>query len=206
MIKNYFLLLLTALSIAEGAHAADLFNREDLIGCGKVISVRKLDQAPMYNREYAQRMGGNTNVSEMGLITGLIPGGTVVAGAIAIVAGEIIDAAKSTPIPVVIKPKSGWRMVSAVQIQMDAGQIINLPLINADRFVYGHHYEAGQRLSLTYSLVLKNIVIGPRGGKTPMPGEKYFEKYCGLHASKEDADAILAASANLIDEANIIPE
>jgi hypothetical protein len=113
-----------------------------------------------------------------------------------------IDAAKDAPkVPTSVLPgKDGnFKNVVALSMKMDNGETINVPFINRR----GRDYKAGDVLVLSFSKLnqsLQTYMFSIDKG-----GQKYRDMYCVLKDyTKEQADEILRANANLVDESKII--
>lgn len=200
------LIAITILSIAAQAQAIDLFEPNAQIGCGTVTSVRKLNQAPLYNQEYELFVENQGNSSDIANIVYRI---TNIAPGVAVLAGNLLDVALAgKPVGVVQAPKDvNWEYVRAVRVEFDDGRVINVPVITVEKFAVGRFYEVGQRMSIFYNKKLNNIQFLPSGRSIPDKNEKEDRKYktvCGLRIDKEVADAIIKASEHLVDETKII--
>lgn len=181
----------------------------DVIGCGTAISVRNLNQAPLYTKEYeavrADRMGSTADAA--GALAGFGVVGAVAGFVGALAADTAIDANVKTASPVA--PAGGaWKDVKAIKIKMDDGREINLPQIEIGNSVPGSfRFKEGQRYILNYSKDLDNIQIFIKGINLPIPSDvDKYERMCRLRIEKAVADSIIERSANLVDETKIITE
>jgi hypothetical protein len=180
-----------------------------IIGCGTVTSVRKLNQAPLYDKVYEndrQDRAGST-----GDVAGVLAGFGIVGAAVGFVGGLAADTAIAANVKTKapVAPAGGeWKTVKAIRIKFDDGREVNLPLYEGtDSIINAFHYKEGQRLTLTYSKELDNIQPFMKGVSIPPPSEDYkYINRCKLRADKAVADDIIERSKNLVDESKIIPE
>lgn len=199
------IILSAAICFVQFAQATDFVDMRGQIGCGTITSVRNLNQAPLYNYEY-ESAWGKTNSGSLASVAngfGLIGFAGAVIGSIAV---DTVVSSNSAPIEV--KPPSegaAWKDVRAVRIELDDGRQVNLPLMVAGKLDFASRtYQVGERVRLQYHKQLNNIQLMPKGLTAPKPGEDKYERNCALRANKLDADTIVKASENLVNEANII--
>jgi len=187
-------------SMVFGAHAVTFAGKSDIFGCGTVVSVRDVVQAPMNDSEY-QRYASET--SNTGQTFVQILGGTavgVVVGAAAGVVTDVLIDSNRKEIPAVVEPKDGWKHVKALKIKIDDGREINLPLIDD-----GGNYKAGQRYLLGYSKQLDNIQLVFKGAHVPEKDDSTrYQNYCKLRIDQAVADDIIERSKSLVDESKVI--
>lgn len=154
------------------AHASKFGGIQDIIGCGVIVSVRNVNQAPIYTKEYEAvrpgRFGGSSQVA------GVLGGFGIIGSAVAVIGSAAVDAAVEanvkTELPV-DKPDGGvWKGVRAVQIKFDDGREINVPYIEMIDVPGSRRFKAGERYSFNYSRELDSIQVFV-GGDNLIPSQ-----------------------------------
>lgn len=216
IVKKLTLLFLVGLTCISNSIAgvARFFQPDQVIGCGTVTSVRKINQEPVFNAEYFGSLEGKgiffaNDVSSASQVIGATGfAGSIVVGYVAgALANAVKDARDGDAIYKVIPPQDGvWKNVFAVRIEMDDGRTLNMPLMNAPPLTRGRHYESGQRLQLTYYKQAQNIQVTDPRISLPKVGDSTYERKCSMLANKDDSDAALKAAENMVDESKIVNE
>jgi hypothetical protein len=203
--KKILYLLLLALSQLAGA--ASLFDSKQMIGCARIVSVRKVNQAPLYSEEYEARFGFHRTSADA---FSTLAGKGLIGAGVAIVAtlgtDTVIDA-NHERIESVQEPEKGWTKIWAVKMVFEDGRELNLPLTNAESTL-GRRYEDKEEIGKLYPLSLNkkynNIQVLSLEVDEKATGMRGPRILCKVSASKADADAIIEASKNLVDESKII--
>lgn len=179
------------------------------VGCGTVISLRNVNQTPVYDMRYEGQFIGNSNTSDvagLAVQTGLL--GMAVAGVASIATDVTIDATRTAKkqIKMVNVPRDQG-LVKAVQLRMDDGQEINLPMLDANKFDFSGHYKVGNRYEVFYSPTYDNLQLFASREKekydTPEEAEKAKKWFCSADLDKAKADELIATNANKVDESKI---
>lgn len=204
---NFKTVFLCALTLAaSAAHASDafyFFNPQNRIGCATITSVRNVNQAPLYDREYEMLMGGRGGSANLAII---VSGLGIVGAAGAVAASLAIDAVRDPSVAVdgVQTPADGtWTNVQALRVEMDDGNVMNIPLTAQPKLTLGPKYEVGRRVTV-YLLKDRNSIQLGLGGRAPLPGDKLHDGYCKRGVSQSEAEAALKEKANLVQEDKII--
>lgn len=191
---------------ASLAHASDafyFFNPQNRIGCATITSVRNVNQAPLYDREYEVLVGGRGGTGDLAVIvSGLDIVGTVAAAATSLAVDAVRD--PSAAVDGVQTPADGtWTNVQALRVEMDDGSVMNIPMTAQPKLTPGPKYEVGRRVTV-YLLKERNSIQLGLGGRAPLPGDKLHEGYCKRGVSQAEAEAALKEKANLVQEDKII--
>lgn len=195
--------LTVAASIAHASDAFYFFNPKNRIGCATITSVRNVNQAPLYDREYEMLVGGRGGTANLAVI---VSGLGIVGQAAAVVTSMAIDAVRDPSVAVesVQTPAEGvWTNVQAVRVVMDDGSVMNLPLTAQPKLTIGPKYEVGRRVSV-YLLKDRNSIQLGLGGRAPLPDDKLHNGYCRRGVDQAEAEAALKEKANLVQEDKII--
>ncbi len=195
--------LLLAASVAQASDALYFFNPRNRIGCGTITAVRNVNQAPLYDREYEQLVGGSGSTGSLAVA---VSGLGIVTQTAAALASLAVDATRDTSSAVdsVKAPESGfWDNIKAVRVAMDDGSVMNLPLTAQPKLSTAPKYEEGRRVSV-YLLKERNSIQLNLIGKAPAPGEKLHEAYCSRRTTAEEAAAALKEKAALVQEDKIV--
>lgn len=207
MLKKLSLILAVMAITAGTAHAGDsddFFIRDNRMGCATITSVRETTQQPLYDlafqRHYAGR-GGSAEVAQAISGTGVIGSTTALVGSL------IFDSVRdrSTALdPASVAPKDGkWPLVKAVQVQMDDGSVMQLPLQGQPNLSLEFDYKEGKRV-VVYSVPKFNSVqLFLMRKDPPKAGEKYYDNYCATRLPADQVQAISQKMANLVVEEKI---
>lgn len=179
------------------------------IGCGSVVSVRKVNQAPMYDNRYEGQFNGTGSSSD---IAGAAAQLGVVGIATAVIAGVTTDTAleaRRTPkkeIRLANVPKNSG-IVKAIQLRLDDGHEVNLPLVDANKFDFSGHYKVGNRYAVYYSPTYDNLQLFPLGEKksfdSPEQAERYRLLSCSIQLDEKKTADLLDKFAHKVDESKI---
>jgi len=197
--------LLLALSCQQ-ALAVDFMNRDNLIGCGEITSVRKVNQAPLYDKEYDLLHG---NVGSTSGIAGMLTAGGVVKFAAAAVTSMVADkviADNANP-DAAVKAQESWDNVLAVRIAMDSGNVLNLPLTAPPADQERRAYAQGKRVRVFYVPELNSVQVSTLIAKLPGVEERESSRYrsfCGAKLDEGTANRVLQEKANLVVEQQIV--
>lgn len=209
--KNIVTIALISVLAHGYVHASKFGGVKDIIGCGTIVSVRSVNQAPTYTKEYEavrpDRFGGSSQAA------GILGGFGVIGSAVALVGSLAVDTAieanVKTSLPVDAPDGGVWRGVRAVKIKFDDGREIHMPFIEMLDVPGSRRFKVGERYSFNYSKELDNIQFFI-GGDNLIPNaddEKQANKYRGMCRTRVDqsvADSIIERSASLVDESKII--
>lgn len=188
------------------AHASDtlyFYNRLSRLGCGTITSVRKVNQAPLYDQEYEQRHGGRSPTTDVAL---LASGFGVVGQVIALATSMTVDVVRDSSVALegVKEPANGIRKnILAVRVVMDDGSVMNLPLTAQEKLTLKPKYEEDRRVTVYMIKDRKSIQL-TMARKSPLPSEKLYDAYCSQTAEAGEAAEAIKAKENLVQEANII--
>lgn len=197
--------LVLALS-SQAAFAVDFMNRDNLIGCGEITSVRKVNQAPLYDKEYDLLNG---NVGSTSGLAGMLTAGGVVRFAAAAVTSMVADkviADKTTP-DAAVKSQESWDNVQAVRIAMDNGGVLNLPLTAPPADQERRAYAQGKRVRVFYVPELNSLQVSTLIAKLPTVEEKETSRYksfCGPKLDEGTVAKVMSEKANLVVEQQIV--
>lgn len=202
--KTFASALLAALSLASSpAFANRFYQAENMLGCGTIVSVRDVRQAPLYDAEYEHHVAGRAGTGDIAVAAagfGLI--GAVTAG----VSSLLFDAVRDSSVSQegVKAPAGGeWKNIKAVKVLMDDGAEMNLPLMAQPTSALGTKYEAGKRVRVYWLPARQSIQIALR-----MPvadqGAKNYQLRCKREVPAERAAEVFRAAAQLVDEALVI--
>lgn len=195
--------LLLVASVAQASDALYFFNPRNRIGCGTITSVRNVNQAPLYDREYEDLVGGNGSTGSVAVAASALG---IVSLAAAATTSLAVDAVRdpSTATDGVKTPADGvWKNIKAVRVLMDDGSVMNLPLTGQPKLSLDDKYEEGRRVSVYFLKDLNSIQLNLRG-KAPAPGERLHDAYCSRRVTQEEATIALKEKAALVQEENII--
>lgn len=195
------------LAVSATSHASTVasvfMKRENRLGCATIQSVRPLNQTPLYDFEYERSVGGSGGSAELAIAAvGLGLLNTATAGVASLVLDTIRDPTKSQP---GVKPPTDgvWRHVKAVQIKMDDGAVMNLPLV-APHGSMAPSYEAGSRVRVFW-LPERDSLQLTLTGRTPLPEDKSYNAWCLRAVPQDRAVEIFKAAASLVKEELIKP-
>lgn len=194
--------LLLMASVAQASDALYFFNPRNRIGCGTITSIRNVNQAPLYDREYEELVGGNGSTGSLAVA---VSGLGIVSQTVAALTSLTVDAARdsSSAVDVVKAPDGGvWKNVKAVRVLMDDGSAMNLPLTAQPKLSIDPKYEQGRRVSV-YLLKDRNSIQLNLLGKAPAPGEKLHDAYCSRRVTEDEAATALKEKAALVQEDKI---
>lgn len=204
--KSLVLCLFAFSTGMASAEPTNFFLRANRLGCGTITSVRDVNQAPLYDKQYELLVSGKGSSSTlMGAAVQL----DLVGAGQALVLGVTLDATRgsSTSQEGVrpVEPSEGfaWKGVKAVRIRMDDGHVLNLPLTAQPTLSLGPKYDEGQRVTLFLIPQHKSIQVALAGMK-PMPGHKNYAGWCSGFVDPSDSAAALAAAASLVREDKIV--
>lgn len=188
---------------AQSAMASEFFDKQKLIGCGTIVSVRNVDQAPLFDNEYvAQNKDGIRTYG----IASLMAGAGLIKYAAAAIGTVVADEALANT-PSKVKEQDKWSNVKAVRIQMDGGQEINLPLIKPRDDIERRQYTEGKRVTV-YHVPQYNSIQLDTMIRLPDPGDEAKAKSYAFHCTRRlddvTAEAVLKDVARLIQEDKII--
>lgn len=179
------------------------------IGCGTVLSLRNVNQTPTYDRQYEGQFNGGGGTGEIASLA--VQGGvlSIASASIASLAADTaLDAARTSKrmIKMVNVPKDQG-LVKAVQLRMDDGREINLPMLDANKFDFSGHYKIGQRYRVFYSPTFDNIQLFLSREKekydTPEKAAAARRWFCNEDIGKTKADQLLKNYEHKVDEAKI---
>lgn len=203
-IKRLALISALVPCVVNAATTASIFyNRDNALGCATVVSVRDVKQAPIYDHEYERNFGGRGGSGDLAVAAigfGLL--NTVTAG----VASLVFDAVRdpTTPLDGVKAPANGeWKHIKAVQVQMDDGPVMNLPLLMRPSFGSGPLYRPGQRLSV-YWLRERGSIQLSVVGRAPEPSDKTYNNWCLRTVAPEQASEVFRMAEHLVDESLVV--
>jgi hypothetical protein len=199
--------IIAALAVSSTAHASTVastfMKRENRLGCATIQSVRNLNQTPLYDFEYERSVSGSGGSAELAIAAvglGLLNAAT--AGVASLVVDAVRDPSK--PQPGVKPPADGvWRHVKAVQIKMDDGAVMNLPLV-APHGSLAPSYEAGSRVRVFW-LPERDSLQLTLTGRMPLPEDKTYNAWCLRAVPQDRAQEIFKAAASLVKEELIKP-
>lgn len=183
----------------------------NLIGCGSVVSVRNVNQQPVYDDEYERQYIGRANSgSALGFLAEVgVVGSVVSIGAAAIAGGTadmISDANRTAPRKqkIITVPDNG-KEVKAIRLRMDDGREINLPMLRPP--IIDSQYEVGNRYQVFYSPTYMNLQLQRSREKdrydTPAEAEKARKWFCSQDLDTETSNRELAKHKNFVDESKI---
>ena len=197
--------LFLALS-CQAVLAVDFMNKDNLIGCGEITSVRKVNQAPLYDKEYDLLHG---NVGGTSGIAGMLTAGGVVKFAAAAVTSMVADKviADNTTPEAAVKAQDSWDNVLAVRIAMDNGSVLNLPLTAPPADQERRAYTQGKRVRVFYVPELNSVQVSTLIAKLPGLEEKETKRYqsfCGGKLDESTVAKVLNEKGNLVIEQQIV--
>lgn len=128
--------------------------------------------------------------------------GIAVALAKTVVIDSAVEAKASTSS--VVTPASGsWENVLAVQIQLDDGSVINVPLIGQPKLSFQQKYEVSKRVTI-FLLRDRNSIQVSFLGLHPLPAdEKRYAAWCARTVDANEALLVVKNNANLVDESKV---
>ncbi|PJC20459.1 MAG: hypothetical protein CO065_05485 [Comamonadaceae bacterium CG_4_9_14_0_8_um_filter_57_21] len=179
------------------------------IGCGTVVSLRKVNQTPFYDQQYEMQFngsGGTSDIAGLAVQTGLL--GMAAAVIASVATDATIEATRTAKkeIKMVNVPRDQG-LVKAVKLRLDDGREINLPMLDANKFDFSGHYKVGNRYQIFYSSTYDNLQLFASREKekydTPEEAEKAKKWFCSSDLDKTKADELIANNANKVDESNI---
>lgn len=178
--------------------ASTFMKRENRLGCATIQSVRNLNQTPLYDFEYERSVAGSGGSAELAIAAvGLGLLNVATAGVASLVVDAVRDPSK--PQPGVKPPTDGvWQHVKAVQIKMDDGAVMNLPLVAAHG-AFTPSYEARSRVRVFW-LPERDSIQLTLTGRMPMPEEKNYNAWCFRAVPQDRAQEIFKAAASLVKE------
>lgn len=185
-----------------------MFWRKDQVTCGNIVAVRKSQQLPMYDDEYIKTTKSHRQANEVGVVAmglGVLgPVGAVIASiGTEVAVNSAIDGKKPEQNLEIVDPSYNNGNVRALKIELDDGREINLPVVRNNIGSFGT-YAPGDRVNLVLSRQLGVLQIKYRA--TAKLGSDDYDLKCGLNnVTKEEADAAILKSANLVDESLVIP-
>lgn len=204
MLKTTTLALAVLAVAASSAHAGDadeFLDRNNRMGCATITGVRSTTQQPLYDLEFQRYYAGRGSSTE---VAQALSGVGVVGSTAALVGSLMLDTARdrSTALdPASVAPKDGvWPLVKAVDVQMDNGAVMKLPLQGQPKLSTKSDYEAGRRV-VVYSVPKFNSVqlfLLPKD--PPKAGERLYDNYCSARLPSEQVEAITQMMANMVDE------
>lgn len=181
----------------------------NLIGCGTVVSLRKVNQTPFYDQQYEMQFNGSGSTSE-------VAGLAVQTGLLGMAAAVMASAATDATIEATCTAKKEIKMVNipkdqglvkAVKLRLDDGREINLPMLDANKFDFSGHYKVGNRYQIFYSPTYDNLQLFASREKekydTHEEAEKAKKWFCRTDFDKTKADELIANNANKVDESKI---
>lgn len=197
--------LFLALS-CQAVLAVDFMNKDNLIGCGEITSVRKVNQAPLYDKEYDLLHG---NVGSTSGIAGMLTAGGVVKFAAAAVTSMVADKviADNTTPEATVKAQDSWDNVLAVRIAMDNGSVLNLPLTAPPADQERRAYTQGKRVRMFYVPELNSLQVSTLIAKLPTVEEKEnsrYQSFCGQKLDAGTVAKVMKEKANLVQEQQVV--
>ena len=200
--KLNLIITLALVAFASAAQATDnlyFFKPTKRIGCGTITSVRKVNQLPLYDREFEMAVGGNPTTRDLVYLASFIPG---VGVATAVVGSMVADGVigSSSAVATVSMPPNG---VQAVRVVMDDGSVLNLPLTAIPSGSLKPGYEVDRRVEVFLLKDRSSIQLG-LAGRAPMATEKLYSAYCSMRTDPEDAAAAVKGAASLVQEDKIL--
>ena len=189
--------------------SARFMKPENQMGCGTVVSVRNVNQVPEYDREYEAQFGNNTNTGDIAALAAQNGVVGLVAGA---VASTLVDATvaanKETQSTIkLLNVQKDQGLVKAVQLRLDDGSEINLPLLDAPRLSPFGHYKVGNRYRVYYSATFNNVQLVVSGERasydSPERAEVARKLWCKRTLAEDKIKAVLEAHAHKVDETKI---
>lgn len=209
MLKSKLTLIaaMAAMVVSSQALAAnDFFVQDNRMGCATITNVRNTTQQPLYDRDFERYYAGRGGSAEAAMAISDL--GVVGKGA-ALIGSAIFDGVRdaSTEVNVAsVSPKDGnWPLVKAVQVQMDDGNVMNLPLQGKPKLVLGPTYEAGRRVVVYALPKFKSVQLFLLPKDPPKPGEKHYDNYCSVRLPADQTETIVKSMASVIEEGKIIP-
>jgi hypothetical protein len=221
VVNPFAIVALFSLSCVASAGTI-LFNKDEAVGCGIVQKIRALNQQPIFdegampvwkaNNGHLLNSGGS-----LFQLLQIIPGvGFVAAGVTEVAVDAAVNSGKSeklatklkaSELELKVKPDANgiYRDVEAVTFKMQNGLVINLPL---QKNMGMMPLKEGSVTLLSYSKITSTLQrdLLRRNSRV----QEYLDsEECSLSKSvytKEQADVILRANANLVDESKIIAQ
>ena len=182
---------------ALASDATRFYNRSNRLGCGTILAVADVNQAPLYDREYEALVGGKGSTADLvGHAVSLNLAGVIEAVAV----GLAVDAARgeSSDQGSVKPPADGvWKNIKAVRVKMDSGEVMNLPLTGQPTLDPGPKYEEGRRVTVFLLPQYKSIQLSMRG-RQPAPDDKTYAGWCSANVAPATAAEAFAASSSLV--------
>ena len=182
---------------------------ENRIGCAAAISVRNVNQTPTYDMQYEAQFGspsGAADIAAMGVQLGLV---NVAAAAIGMMATTAVEPQlRGTEKEIkLLRVPTGMKMVKAVQLRLEDGSEVNLPLLDAPKLSTLPQYKAGSRYVVFYSPTFDNIQVLKGNLKdkydTEQEEQRQTQMWCKRTLPNDKAAEVLKAHANKVDEAKI---
>ncbi|MFN5095816.1 hypothetical protein [Limnohabitans sp.] len=185
------------------AQANRFFKPENMLGCGTVVSVREVKQAPLYDAEYERHVSGRAGTADLAVVA---VGFGLLSAATAGVASLVVDALRDGSVSqegVKAPPDGEWKNIKAVRIVMDEGAVINLPLMAQPSSALGTKYEAGKRVGVYWLPDRQSIQVALRS-PVPDPGAKNYQLRCKREISGERASEIFQVANQLVNESLVV--
>ena len=179
------------------------------VGCATVVSVRNVNQSPTYDIQFESQYYGGSGSSDIASVVaqlGLVSVGTAAAGMLVsdVVASQVRGTEKEIRL-MKVPTNMGW--VKAVQLRMDDGSEINLPLLDPIKLSPVAQYKVGSRYTVFYSPTFQNLQVLPVGLKdkygTLQEEQQQTQMRCKRTLPDDKAVAVLKAHANKVDESKI---
>lgn len=189
--------------------AARFFKPDNKMGCGTVVSVRNVNQTPQYDRQYESQFGSPSNTTDIAALavqTGVV--GLVAAAATSLAVDTAVSANRETQTEIkLLNIATDQGLVKAVQLRMDDGVEINLPLLDANKFDFSGHYKVGNRYQVFYSPTFDNVQLVKSGESASYSSEEKAKVmrnlWCKRTLAEEKTKAVLEAHAHKVDETKI---
>lgn len=191
--------------LAQASDFSDFYNRDMLIGCGTIVSVRNVNQSPLMEYEYAAQNGTSIRTGDIAALMSV----NGVAGFLTAAIGSVVVDNALQKNAEDVKEQTNWENVKAVRVKMDSGEEINLPLFKprtggTDR----RQYADGKRVTVYHVPRYKSIQLDAMA-RPPNPNEqdkaRLYQILCKRRLDDATANSALKEAANLVQEDKIIP-
>lgn len=189
---------------------SDRFTKQgNRLGCGTVTSLRNVNQTPLYDKQYELQFNGSGSTRDLAGLSaqlGIVGMAAAVIGSVA--TDTAIEATRTAKkeIKLVNVPQNRG-LVKAVQLTLDSGDIINLPLVDVNKFEFSGHYKVGKRYKVYYSPTYENLQLVESDEdemkRTPEQAARIWKWFCSPQLDKARIDELLSAHGNKVDESKI---
>lgn len=219
-VLNLFVIVaLFSLSCVASA-STFLFKKEEGVGCAVVQRIRSVNQQPIFDDSTMSKWRANNghllnSGGQLFQLLQIIPGvGALAAGAAEVAVDAAVNSGKSEKLAAMLKSgevelkvkpdaNGNYRDVEAVTFKMQNGLTVNLPLQKGMMPL-----KIGSVALLSYSKITNTLQRDPFRRNNGVQ-EYLNSEECALTKSiytPEQADEILRANANLVDEFKIIAQ